>query len=52
MNDALTKEVQQKVVKDIMEVLRVNNLTTTPNIRDAVVSLLKEVSCAYQNGGK
>lgn len=52
MKDALTPEVQQKTVKDIMEVLKKNNLPTTPNIRDAVCALLKEVSCAHQNGSK
>ncbi len=52
MKDALTYEVKDKVQKEMMEVLKKNNLPTTPNIRDAVCALLKEVSCAHQNGSK
>ncbi len=52
MKEALTKEVQQKAVKDIMEVLKKNNLPTPPNIRDSICALMKEVSHQVQNGGK
>jgi hypothetical protein len=50
MKDALTPEVKQKAVDEIVQVLKNNNLPTTANIRDAVIALLKEVSCAHQNG--
>lgn len=49
MGDKLTLEVTQAVHKQIMEVLKKNNLPTTVNIGDAVLSLLKEVSCQVQS---
>ena len=52
MQDVLIFEVRQKTVTEIIEVLRKHNLPVTPNICDAVCALMKEVSCAHQNGSK
>lgn len=52
MNEALSKEVKKQAQNEILEVLRKNNLPTPKGIQDAVCSLLKEVSCAHQNGSK
>lgn len=49
MSNKLTVEVTQTVHKQIMEVLTKNNLPATVNIGDAVLSLLKEVSCQVQS---
>jgi hypothetical protein len=50
MKDALPYEVKDKVQKEMLEVLKKNNLPTTPNVRDAIGALLKEVSCQVQSG--
>lgn len=49
MGNKLTVEITQTVHKQIMEVLKKNNLPITVNIGDAVLSLLKEVSCQVQS---
>lgn len=51
MNPALTVEVRQKVANEIMEVLKKNNLPVPKGIKDAVTSLMKEVSCHHQWAG-
>lgn len=45
----MSLEVKQIVHKEIMAVLKKNNLPITVNIGDAVLSLLKEVSCQVQS---
>jgi hypothetical protein len=52
MQDALTKEVKDKVHLEMMEVLKKNNLPHGKDLRDAVHSLIKEVSAAHQNNGR
>jgi hypothetical protein len=51
MQDALTKEVRQKVQEEILEVLRKNNLPTNEVVTDCVWALTKVVSCQHQNNG-
>lgn len=52
MQDAIPQDQQKKAIEEIMAVLKQNNMPTTPGIRSAVVSLLKEVSCAHQMKGE
>ena len=46
----IPKEIQQAVQKEILAVLKKNGMPTPMGIQEAVKSLMKEVSCAQQNG--
>jgi hypothetical protein len=51
MQDAIDKEKRQQVVKEILEVLKKNNLPTNEIVKDTACAFMKVVSCQYQQVG-